>query len=184
MVNGENRLAGLFYFPRKGDYLYPQIKTILQTIVSLNTTTEEYYSWYIMEGWNKIKLQITIRYNKRPTKEETTTTLYSQWLGIFLRYSDKLVLTSKSRWLEGLPMVILSPSDKAIPCVLLRIRTWPVIVPFSVLSMDKLARASSPDGLVSKMDIVEAKLDAYRINYGHTCLLTRNRNLRRWHHPV
>ena len=32
-----------------------------------------------------------------------------------------------------------------MPCVLLRIRTWPVIVPASVLSMLRLARASSPE---------------------------------------
>ena len=41
-------------------------------------------------------------------------------------------------------IVILSPNESAIPCVLLRILTCPIIVPASVFSMLKLARASSP----------------------------------------
>lgn len=46
-------------------------------------------------------------------------------------------------------IVIRSPNDSAIPCVLLRIRTWPVIVPASVLSMLRLANASSPGEWIS-----------------------------------
>lgn len=43
------------------------------------------------------------------------------------------------------PRVILSPSDSAMPCVLLRIRTWPCICPVSsTFSMLRFARASSP----------------------------------------
>ena len=43
------------------------------------------------------------------------------------------------------PMVILSPKDRAMPCVLLRIRTCPVIVPPSVRSTLRFASASSPN---------------------------------------
>lgn len=42
------------------------------------------------------------------------------------------------------PIVILSPSESAIPCVLLRILICPVTVPFSVRSMLRFASASSP----------------------------------------
>jgi hypothetical protein len=42
------------------------------------------------------------------------------------------------------PIVIRSPRESAIPCVLLRIRTCPMIVPASVRSTLKLASASSP----------------------------------------
>ena len=46
-------------------------------------------------------------------------------------------------------MVILSPSDSAIPCVLLRMRTCPVMVPDSRRSMLRFASASSPKGTIS-----------------------------------
>lgn len=42
------------------------------------------------------------------------------------------------------PIVIRSPNERAIPWVLLRIRTCPVMVPASVRSTLKFARASSP----------------------------------------
>ena len=47
------------------------------------------------------------------------------------------------------PMVILSPSDRAIPCVLLRMRTCPVMVPDSRRSMLRFASASSPERTIS-----------------------------------
>ena len=47
------------------------------------------------------------------------------------------------------PMVILSPSDRAIPCVLLRMRTCPVMVPDSRRSMLRFASASSPERNIS-----------------------------------
>lgn len=46
-----------------------------------------------------------------------------------------------------IPSVMRSPRDKAIPCVLLRIRTCPEIDPVSIFSMLKFARASSPNRL-------------------------------------
>ena len=51
---------------------------------------------------------------------------------------------------QHLPIVIRSPKDSAIPCVLLRIRTCPVIVPVSVRSTLRFARASSPGDIQSE----------------------------------
>lgn len=51
---------------------------------------------------------------------------------------------------RGSHNVILSPRDSAIPCVLLRILTWPCIVPvLSTFSMLKFANASSPNTLLA-----------------------------------
>lgn len=48
---------------------------------------------------------------------------------------------------RDIPSVMRSPRDKAMPCVLLRIRTCPEIDPVSIFSMLKFARASSPNRL-------------------------------------
>lgn len=76
------------------------------------------------------------------------------------------------------PIVILSPSDRAIPCVLLRIRTCPVIVPASVRSMLKLANASSPTICICQQD-VNAKHgteSTHQTSCEHTYLPTRSQN--------
>jgi hypothetical protein len=67
------------------------------------------------------------------------------------------------------PMVILSPSDSAMPCVLLRMRTWPVIEPDSKRSMLRLASASSPLRNHKRADLrregqdIPNRLRAYRL---------------------
>ena len=74
--------------------------------------------------------------------------LYSDLISFSLRCV--FVFNVVDQWLalaEGsmfAPMVILSPSDSAIPCVLLRIRTCPVMVPDSRRSILRFASASSP----------------------------------------
>lgn len=52
--------------------------------------------------------------------------------------------TKDNNRVDYLPIVIRSPKERAIPWVLLRIRTCPVMVPASVLSTLKFAKASSP----------------------------------------
>lgn len=56
-----------------------------------------------------------------------------------------------------IPSVIRSPNESAIPCVLLRIRTCPAMLPASVFSILKFARASSP--------IIDIKLARYRVSF-------------------
>lgn len=83
-------------------------------------------------------------------------------------------------------IVMRSPNDSAIPCVLLRIRTWPVMVPASVFSMLRLANASSPEKRTSTVRNHQTKssYNTDQTSCEHTCSLTRNRNRLTWPPPV
>ena len=98
-------------------------------------------------------------------------------------------------------IVILSPNESAIPCVLLRILTCPTIVPDSVFSMLKLARASSPVvfsqyGLSNAESVINTntttwdtttdgeRSNTYRTNSVHTCSQKGSRSRQTWRLPV
>jgi len=70
--------------------------------------------------------------------------LHGKCFAIFLSWNQWLGSDGPQNWRHASPIVILSPSESAIPWVLLRIRTCPVIVPATVRSILRLASASSP----------------------------------------
>lgn len=69
-------------------------------------------------------------------------------MAILLCWKELYVRKVRNNSTDDVHSVILSPRDSAIPCVLLRILTWPCIKPVpSTFSILKFANASSPKTL-------------------------------------
>lgn len=97
---------------------------------------------------NKTKFQNNRVYDYHTESgERLIKCLYRHRFTIFLSWRVEIAIIEDqivAHASRDSPIVIRSPRESAIPCVLLRIRTWPVIVPASVRSTLRFANASSP----------------------------------------
>ena len=121
-----------------------------------------------------------------------TTNYLRGWFTVFLCSYEKKLRHQFFRaewvqptWTKYIPSVIRSPSESAIPCVLLRIRTCPAMLPDSVFSMLRLASASSPKDITLSVTCRSKKLViTNQTGCERTSSQRGSRSLHSWHLQV